>query len=260
MFKRPLANILLLATWLLAAVHQPLRAGDALDESVHLRTENNSKEQKTQKRIDDLSDETRSMLEEYHTLNRELGALKIYNGQVERLVKSQEEEKALLERQMVDIELTQREIVPLMLRMIEALATFLDSDAPFLPDERRQRVRLLRELMDRSDVSVAEKYRRVLEAYQIEIEYSRTIEAYRDELEIDGVLRTVDVLRVGRVGLQYQTLDGKQSGYWDASAKAWIALSGQDSLAIRQGLRVARKQVAPDLLRIEVAVPERDIP
>ena len=252
--------MLLLAASLLAVIHQPLRAGDALDESVHLRTENNGEEQKTQKRIDDLSDETRAMLEEYHTLNRELGALKIYNDQVERLVRSQEEEKLVLERQMADIELTQREIVPLMLRMIDTLDAFVASDTPFLPDERRQRVRLLRELMDRSDVSVAEKYRRVLETYQIELEYGRTIEAYRDELEINGVQRTVDVLRVGRVGLQYQTLDGKQGGYWDASAQEWIALSGQDRLAIRQGLRVARKQIAPDLLRIQVAAPEQEVP
>ena len=98
---------------------------------------------------------------------------------------------------------------------------------------------------------------RILEAYQIEMDYGRTLEAYRDELDADGVSRTVDLVRVGRVGLYYQSLDGAQAGYWDRHARGWIDVDGADRLAIRQALRIARKQTAPELLRVQLPAPEQ---
>jgi hypothetical protein len=247
-----------IAAVLLATAASSPHAADALDKSLQLGQDNNRQEQRTQQRIDRISDRTREMLEEYQLLSREHEALVVYNDQLERIVTSQEEEKTSLQKQLVDIELTQREIMPLMLRMIDRLEAFLASDIPFLMNERTQRVRHLRQLLDRADVSVAEKYRRVLEAYQVELDYGRTIESYQDELEVDGSSRTVDILRVGRLGLYYQSLDGHYSGYWDRTAEAWMPLEGSDRLAIRQALRVAQQAVAPELLRLRVPAAEAD--
>jgi len=240
---------------------QPLAVtADPLQQSISLGGKNNRQEQLTQQRIDQLSEQTRAMLDEYHVLNRELEALSVYNDQLQRLTVSQQEEKTLIHQQMEDIELTQQEIVPLMLRMIERLNDLVINDAPFLGKERRQRVSLLRELMDRSDVSVAEKYRRVLEAYQIELDYGRTLEAYRDELEVDGTVRTVEILRVGRVGLYYQTLDGHHAAYWNAQDRSWIPVNATRRLAIRRALRVASQQAAPELLELPVAAAKNHDP
>ena len=241
---------MLLCTMLLRPIAS---TADPLQQSISLGKKNNRQEQLTQQRIDQLSEQTRAMLDEYHVLNRELDALSVYNDQLQRLTVSQEEEKALIHQQMEDIELTQQEIVPLMLRMIERLNDFVLNDSPFLRKERLQRVSLLRALMDRSDVSVAEKYRRVLEAYQVELDYGRTLETYRDELEIDGDPRTVEFLRVGRVGLYYQTLDGHQAAYWDTQDRAWRPVKATQRLAIRRALRVASQQAAPELLALPVA-------
>lgn len=249
-----------MAAWLLlgllAAGIQPLYAAqDALQRSIDASMANTRDEARSQGRIDKLDDETKAMLEEYQRLSRELDVLKVYDDQLERLVASQEEEKASIQRQMQDLELTQREIVPLMLRMVTRLDEFLAVDAPFLPEERRQRVAQLKAMLDRADVSVGEKYRRVLEAYQIEMEYGRTIEASRGELSGDGVTRTVDFLRVGRVGLYYMSLDRDEVGFWNPQTSAWEVLPEHYNLAIRNGLRIARKQAAPDLLRLPVAAP-----
>lgn len=244
------------ATLLLATAATPLHATDALDKSLQLGQDNNRQEQRTQKRIDGISDRTRAMLDEYQLLSREHEALRVYHDQLERIIHSQETERTSLRMQLDDIELTQREIMPLMLRMIARLEAFLATDMPFLMDERSQRVSRLRELLDRADVTVAEKYRRVLEAYQVELDYGRTIESYQDMLDVDGTRRTVDILRVGRVGLYYQTLDGRHSGYWDQAAGTWLPLDGGNRLAIRQGLRVAQQAVAPELLRLPVPAPE----
>ncbi len=247
---RPIpATILYCVALLLPA----LATADTLQQSMSLSGNNNQQEQLTQRRIDQLSEQTRTMLDEYHVLDRELEALRVYNDQLQRLTASQEEEKALIQQQMEDIELTQQEIVPLMLRMIDQLNHFVTNDSPFLRQERMQRVSLLRELMDRSDVSVAEKYRRILAAYQVELDYGRTLDSYRDEVEVDGKLRTVEILRVGRVGLYYQTLDGQQAAYWDAPRQIWVPIKTAQRLAIRRALRIASQQAAPELLEIPVA-------
>jgi hypothetical protein len=249
-----------LALSLLVTTGPSVHASDALDRSLQLSEENHHHEQRTQHRIEELSERTRSMLREYQRLSREHEALATYNDQLQRIVHSQETEETSLRAQLEAIELTRQEIMPLMLRMIDRLDSFVTHDTPFLMRERTQRVASLRELLDRADVSVAEKYRRVLEAYQVELDYGRTIEAYRDELVVDGSRRTVDILRIGRTGLYYQSLDGRHSGHWDPSSASWVKLDGSERLAIRQGLRVARQEVAPELLRLPVPAAETNRP
>ncbi len=107
-------------------------------------------------------------------------------------------------------------------------------------------------MMTRADVSVSEKYRRIVEAYQIEIEYGRTIEAYQGKVGD----KTVDFLRAGRVALMYQTLDGSETGFWDADAKNWKQ-DGSYEDAIKSGLKVAKKQAAPDFIRLPVHAPKQ---
>ncbi len=236
------------------AVENPLEA--ALNTSVT----SNRQETKTQKRIEGLNDKTNLMLEEYLQLSRELEVLSAYNAQLERLVNSQEHEKDSIREQMDSLAATQREIVPLMLRMVASLQEFIVMDHPFLPGERRLRVEQLRKLMDRADVSIGEKYRRVLEAYQVEMEYGRTIEAYRGELKTDSATRTVEFLRLGRVGLYYQTLDRREVGQWDTAQGGWHILPDHYNLPIRKGLRIARKQSAPALLYLPTPPPRKVLP
>ena len=143
-----------------------------------------------------------------------------------------------------------------MLRMVDALETFVDLDIPLLLGERHKRIAQLRELLARADVENSEKYRRIMEAYQIENEYGRTIEAYQDTLPVDGQDRTMDFLRIGRVALLYQTPDGKQTGAWDQRERRWVQLPDEYRDAIRKGIRIAHKETAPDLIRVPVAAPE----
>ena len=109
----------------------------------------------------------------------------------------------------------ERQITPLMLRMIDGLEQFVSLDLPFLLDERNERIDRLREMMDRADVAVSEQFSQVLRAFQIENEYGRTMETYADTINIDGVDRKADVLKVGRVALVFQTPDGTETGMWN---------------------------------------------
>jgi hypothetical protein len=141
--------------------------------------------------------------------------------------------------------------------MIDSLDAFVQLDVPFLEDEREERILDLRKLMFRADVTESEKYRRIMEAYQIENEFGRTIEAYRSTLVREGREVSVNFLRVGRIALVYQALDGSEAGVWNQAERRWESLDDSHRNAIRDGLKIARKQVAPDLLRIPLPAPER---
>ena len=244
----------LLASLALAATGA--EAVDQLNQVVVQRVNDNELDAESQLRIDTLSDETDKMVAEYRGLLKQIDALRIYNRQAEGLVASQDEEMASLRQQIDDVKLVSRQVIPLMLEMIAALEEFVDLDYPFLFDERTSRIAALRELMARADVTDAERFRRILEAYQIENEYGRTIEAYTAELALDGKVRTVELLRVGRIVLIYQTRDRSEAGVWDQQSHSWKPLSSDYRSAVRQGLQIARKQVAPDLLRLPVPAPE----
>ena len=139
-----------------------------------------------------------------------------------------------------------------MHKMVEVLEQFIAADIPFLPQERGERIGMLKELVARADVSVAEKYRRILEAYQIESDYGRTLEAWRGELESKGETRTVEFLRVGRSMLYYQTADGHISGLWNESAKEWQELPSSARRPLASALGIARQQKSPDWLMLPV--------
>ncbi len=227
-----------------------------LGKVLKIRTEGNAASARSQEKIDGLSEDIDQLVAEYRSTLQQIDALRVYNGQLEKLVVAQEEEATDLEAQIGNVALVGRQVTPLMLQMIQSLEKFVELDAPFLPKERRQRLEALREIMERADVSDAERYRRVLEAYQIENEYGRTIEAYQGTLEVEGESRTVDFLRVGRIAFVYQTLDGAATGVWDRQEEQWVPLSGDYRQPIRQGLRIARKQAAQNLIRLPVRAAE----
>ena len=197
----------------------------------------------SQKRVDGLAEQGRDLANDYRTALRETEGLKLYLQQLRSQLKSQEEEMAVIRQESAELDRTNIEILPLMQRMLGSLEQFVGLDVPFLKEERAARVARLNEMMPRADVTVSEKYRRIVEAYQIEMEYGRTIEAYRGSLQD----KEVDFLRVGRVGLLYQTPDGKQTGYWDREKREWVA-DNDYTEGVKEGLKVAKKQTSPNLL------------
>jgi hypothetical protein len=203
---------------------------EPLDSSLAAQTQTDQENLRSQKKIDKLANETAQLLQEYRDATRQAESLRTYTAQLERLVVSQQQDVASLETQLQDIEVTQREIVPLLVRMVDGLEQFIALDLPFLPEERRARLEQLQEMMDQADVTIAEKYRRIMEAYQVEAEYGRTIEAYRGVLQMNGqnrterndrTGRTVEMLRIGRLALLYLSLDGKEAGQWNRTTKEW---------------------------------------
>jgi hypothetical protein len=226
-----------------------------LDEVVKERIGVDEAARVSQQRVEQLDDETQKLLSEYRKALADAEGHSSYADQLEIQIRSQDEEIEAANQQLQEIETTSREVMPLMQRMLETLEQFVALDVPFLAEERARRVATLQDMMTRADVTISEKYRRIVEAYQVEMDYGRTIEAYEGELGEGEDGRTVQFLRVGRVALLYQTLDGKQTGYWDAGKKGWVVDDAYQH-GFKEGIAVARKTRAPEMLIVPVPAPQ----
>lgn len=208
----------------------------------------------SQQRINELDDQTQKMLVEYRRALADTESHNAYTAQLSRQIESQNEELAEIQRQLDEVEETSRSITPLQQRMLDTLRQFVQLDVPFLLEERTARVTTLEEMMSRADVSISEKYRRIVEAYQVELDYGRTIETYEGRLAGAGEDRTAKFLRIGRVALLYQTLDSRETGYWDADRKRWVA-DNSYAHSFKEGAAVAQKVAAPEMLLAPVPAP-----
>ncbi|MFP6816539.1 MAG: DUF3450 domain-containing protein [Pseudomonadales bacterium] len=243
---------LLLATALSAGSTMAANLNDVFGVTDRL----NVQAKRSQGKIDALTEETRRLLNEYKTVLKEIEGLRVYNRQLAKQIGNQEIEMAKLSVSIDQVTLIERQITPLMMRMIDGLEQFVELDLPFLPDERNNRVENLRSMMDRADVAVSEKFSQILRAYQIENEYGRTMEAYNDTINIAGIDLKADVLKVGRVALVYQTPDGASTGRWDMESGRWEELDDSYTTPIRNGIRMARKQLSVNMLILPVQAPE----
>ena len=211
---------------------------------------------KSQEKINGITDQIDSKLQQFKTLMKEIEGLEVYNTQLRKQINSQEQEMADLNAAIDEVSVVERQITPLMMRMIDGLEQFVALDVPFLPEERANRVADLRAMMDRADVAASEKFRRVMEAYQVEMDYGRTMEAYSGIHSINGQERDVEFLRLGRTALIYQTRDASMQGVWNKQTRQWEELDSSYRTQITKGLRMAKKQLAPDLLMLPVAITD----
>ena len=229
---------------------------EILGDSLFVQNDSTIDSKVSQEKITDLSIETQELLGEYRIVLQQIDRLIAYNDYVERLITDQEEQIIDINRQLQEFALIERGIVPLMLESIETLDRFIDLDVPFLLEERKDRVNRLRVIMNESDITVSEKFRQIMAAYQIETSFGSDIEAYTGFLEIDGENRQVDFLRIGRTSLTYQTPDQNQTGFWNKQTQEWEDLPRKYTDHVKEGLRIAKKQITPDLIQLPVEAPK----
>jgi hypothetical protein len=239
----------------LVAAVAAVPASAQLNQALNAQVEADQAAAASQARINEIRERTQDAASRYAQALADADSLEKYNNQLAEQVQSQEAEIANIERQLLDIETTNREVQPLMQQMVDTLQRFVGLDMPFLIEERTRRVQNLQNMMARADVTISEKYRRILEAYQIELEYGRTLEAYEGRIGSGASARTVEFVRLGRISLMYQTLDGGETGYWDANKGDWV-VDNSYAHAVSEALRVAKKDGAPDLLTVPVPAPQ----
>mgnify|MGYP001309939948 FL=1 len=213
--------------------------------------------QASQERINERVQGTRTITDQYRAINKEIDGLKVYNRLMSAQVQGQEATLEDIKISMDQVDVINRQIFPLMERMIDGLEQSVSLDIPFLLEERINRIDVLKETLSRSDVSVAEKFRKVMEAYQIELDYGSSAEFYKQSLNLgeDYGVRDYNMLRIGRIGLYFQSDNSDITGMWDVNVGDWV-IDDDHRNEIRKGLRMARQLIAPELMLIPLPAAE----
>ena len=212
--------------------------------------------QESQERINEVVEGTRSLADDYRGINKEIDGLKVYNRLMTAQTNGQQATLDDIALSMEQVDVINRQIFPLMERMIDGLEQSIALDIPFLMEERNKRMADLKGILERSDVSVAEKFRKVMEAYQIEMDYGTSSEWYRESLNVDGAVREYNMFRVGRIGLYFQSDDTNITGWFNPVAREYELLGSDHRSEIRKGIRIARQLIAPELILVPMPGPE----
>ncbi|MDA8782187.1 DUF3450 domain-containing protein [Porticoccaceae bacterium] len=211
-----------------------------------------------QTKVDRIADQTDGLLQEFKQVNKQIESLRVYNSQLERQIASQKQMMAELRESIENATKIERGISPLMISMLKGLEDFIALDMPFKKDKRQDAIADLYVNMDSAKFSAAEKFRQILEVYDIESEYSLSLESYRDMVDIDanGSEVEVEMLRIGRVGLMYQTKDKSQTGAWNKETGSWETLGSEYRRPVDQGIRIAKKLSPQDVMEMPITSPE----
>jgi len=202
-------------------------------------------------------DDAASPAAEYETLLRDIRGLEAYNALRQRQIRAQEDDLDDVSNSIVRVPGLERQLPPLLIEMTNGLREFVELDLPFLEEERSNRIANLYLIIENPDVPDSQKLRRVLEAWAIEVEYGNAFHTESGEEIIDGMPRAVDYVILGRVGLLYQTPDDDAiTAAWDHGSGSWITLDAAHRNPVRQAIRMARSQIAPDLLLLPTLPPQ----
>ena len=208
----------------------------------------------SQVRVDRLSETTQGQLREYRLLQKQIEGLETYNKQLSEQIQNQQALITKYDASISEVASIERQMTPLVVKMVKSLSDFIELDLPFHMTERRERLSTIEENLVAADINVAEKFRQIIEAYQIENEYGRKVDSYQDIAIIDGVGYEVDVLRVGRIALVSQSKDTTITAAWDNNTKSWQQLDNNVYRnAVREGLKMANKQAPIGMLVLPIS-------
>ncbi len=235
-------------------------AQSQLDRAVDQSERATESAQQSQAQINRIDDQRGDLFAEYRATLQRIESRSLYVEQQEVFLQSQANEINDLRRQIDQVDEITSDLYPMQFQMIDELERFIMLDIPFRRDERLRRVERARTNMDDHNIAPAEKYRSIIEAYEIEADYGRFITSWEGELTNDPNAPKVDFVLFGRVAWVYMTKDESELGIWnpqggEAGNGGWESLSNSYLTDVRQAKRIADEQASQNILRGPVPGP-----
>jgi hypothetical protein len=223
-----------------------------MEQVLEVGRDNTELSAQSQAKIDSTESATDKLINEFKVVSKQVEGLKLYNAQKRIQIQAQLDLMDKYDEQLIQVVVMQRQIPPLAQRMLQGLEKYVNLDTPFHIEERRQRLDLVRASLSNPKVTASEQVRQILEAYNIEAEYGRKLDAYDATIVLGGQELVVNILRVGRLGMFFQTKDERQTGYYDTETGSWEELGGGYRVTVRDGIRMANKLAPMDIMMLPI--------
>ena len=192
-------------------------------------------------------------MREFRAVLQQKDNIALFVAQQDIFLQSQKSEIASLKRQLGTVEQIKQGMSPMMLKMAAEIEDAIKADMPFNLSERLARVERMKDTLADPDVSPAEQYRQVLNAFKIEVSYGQGIDSY-EGMHPTKAGNIVNFLRFGRVALLYMSKDESEVGRYNIETRTWDSLTGADAIALRQAVRISKGEAAPDIVYAPVSV------
>ena len=180
-------------------------------------------------------------------------APRVFIAQQNVFLRSQENELAGLQSQLERVGNIEVDLAPMMLQMFNELEDFIASDLPFRLDQRTQRLDNIREVLGEANVSPAEKYRLLLNAFEIESAYGRSLNAYSEEVLVDGVPQEANILQIGRVAMIRQV--GDDLAIMTHDNQTWRPVPSSMASNVQRAFRIANEVTTPEVFEAPLPGP-----
>jgi len=244
----------LIITALLITAHIPmLWAQDNLKDKIETPLKQAIQtRQKSQKELDKWEKERTKLQATYDTLIEKNKAL---TRKISTLKKTEATQKAfndeLAKREKESRQISE-EIGPFIENVYAQIEDLVASGLPFLKNERTGRLARLKETLHDEKVSLAEKYRKVMEALLVEAEYGNTIEVYQEKIQFQQKELLGNIFRLGRISLFFLTLDHQTAAYFNVAQKKWTVLDNRYLADIHAAIEMGSKRRPIELLCLPI--------
>jgi hypothetical protein len=208
--------------------------------------------QETQKKEDAWDSEKKRLTTRYQTLQATKKGLLFEQKQNQIRLNNCRQRVKETERKILESARLRKELTAYLSTVVERVDNLTTTGLPFLTSERSQRLLETRETLLDLEIAAAEKYRRVMEALQIETEYRHTVEVYPEEIEIAGEKKMVEILRLGGLALFWHSPDGGSVGEYDRLKQEWQPLDKRYQNAINKAIEIALKQRTIEMVSLPI--------
>lgn len=160
-----------------------------------------------------------------------------------------------LTRQITASNRIRQELMPFLQTVVQRLELLVMNDAPFLSQERTRRLAALSGIMKDPQVTIAEKYRKVMEALFVEAEYGSTIEVYQDNIMLSDKAAEPtlgNIFRLGRLALFFLSLDQTVCAVFHPGDNLWQPLPESMLPPLRSAVEIGNKRRPAELLSLPV--------